>query len=293
MKISAFTFVKDATLYGLPVVESIRSILPVVDEFIVNVGASGDGTLRMIKGIRDRKLKIFESKWDERYTEKMRIYAVQTNLALYRCTGDWCFYLQADEVIHEKDHDAIYSAMKTNLGDPRVQGLLFDWIHFWGDPGHFLDTYVNYQKEIRIVRNFLGVSSWRDAQGFRLDGQKLRVRPSGGTVYHYGWAVAPEKAVKKSVRHSLYYRGKEKTEKNLPPESGDFYRNIDPFFLSRFKGSHPGVMKRLVESSSGRFDPKQCKPRRTLKTIRRIVMTFFSRLTGLRPGEYKNYILLR
>ena len=293
MKVSGFTFVRNAVRLGYPAVESIRSVLPLVDEFIVNVGDSQDGTLKLIRGIRDKKMKIFETKWDERYAEKMRIFAVQTNLALYRCAGDWCFYLQADEVVHEKGHDAIYKAMESNLGDSRVQGLLFDWIHFWADPHHFLDTYVNYRKEVRIVRNFLGVSSWLDAQSFRLDGQKLKVRPSGGTIHHYGWAMAPEKAVEKSVSHSNFYRGREKTRKRGTPGWEDFYQSVDPYFVSAFKGTHPAVMKRLVESAPIRFDPKLCKPRRNLKTLRRILATFLWRLTGLKPGEYKNYTPIR
>jgi hypothetical protein len=293
MKVSGFTFVRNATLYGLPVVESIRSILPLVDEFIVNVGVSDDATLRLVRGIGGRKLKVFETKWDDRFAERMRIYAVQTNLALYRCTGDWCFYLQADEVVHEKDHDAIYRSMERDLKDPRVQGLLFDWVHFWGDPGHFLDTYVNYQKEVRIVRNFLGISSWLDAQGFRLDGRKLRVRPSGGTIYHYGWAVAPEKAVEKTRNHSLYYRGAKATGLRRVPARDDFYNSVHPYFLSAFKGTHPAVMKKFILSSSSAFVPGAKGRINSLKTAKRIFLTFLNRLTGLRPGEYRNYTPVR
>jgi hypothetical protein len=36
MKVGGFTFVRNVVKYDYPVVESIRSILPVVDEFIVN-----------------------------------------------------------------------------------------------------------------------------------------------------------------------------------------------------------------------------------------------------------------
>ena len=51
MKVSGFTFVRDAAKYDYPVVESIRSILPVADKFIVNIGQRNDGTLELIRSI--------------------------------------------------------------------------------------------------------------------------------------------------------------------------------------------------------------------------------------------------
>ena len=69
MKVSGFTFVRNAVKYDYPVVESIRSILPAVDEFIVNVGRCDDGTLELIRSIRDPKIKIVESVWDETLRE--------------------------------------------------------------------------------------------------------------------------------------------------------------------------------------------------------------------------------
>ena len=64
MKVSGFTFVRNAVKYDYPVVESIRSILPVVDEFIVNIGRCEDGTLELIRSIGDPKIEIVESVWD-------------------------------------------------------------------------------------------------------------------------------------------------------------------------------------------------------------------------------------
>jgi hypothetical protein len=58
MKVSGFTFVKNAVKYGYPVVESIKSILPIVDEFIVCLGDSEDNTTELIKGINSPKIKI-------------------------------------------------------------------------------------------------------------------------------------------------------------------------------------------------------------------------------------------
>jgi hypothetical protein len=291
MKISGFTFVRNATKFGLPVVESIRSILPLVDEFIVNVGISEDRTLRMVRGIGSKKIRIIQNRWDDRWTERMRIYAVQTNIAMYQCTGDWLFYIQADEVVHEKDHASIYNSMARNLKDQEVQGLLFDWIHFWGSYRYFLDTVVNYQHEIRIIRNFLGISSWKDAQGFRLDGRRLMVKPSEGRIFHYGWVVPPANAVEKAKNHSTYFRGKKAT-KNFPIDPQEkFFYNTDRYLLSEFKGTHPAVMKERISAFKDTFDINRCLS--GFRPNRKNFRTFLYRTFGLTPGEYRNYFLLK
>src|SRR5881398_2149253 len=125
MKVSGFTFCRNAVRYDYPVVESIRSILPIVDEFIINVGRCEDGTLELIRSIGDPKIRIVESVWDETLRKDGLIYSQETNIALASCTGDWAFYLQADEVVHEGDLPQILEAMRDNLGNTEVLGLLF------------------------------------------------------------------------------------------------------------------------------------------------------------------------
>ena len=49
MSISAFTFIKNGQILGYPFVHSIKSILPIVEEFVVNVGESEDDTLKIIE----------------------------------------------------------------------------------------------------------------------------------------------------------------------------------------------------------------------------------------------------
>ena len=101
MKISGFTIVRNAVKFNYPVVASISSILPICDEFIVNVGDSEDGTLELIRSIDSPKIRIIQNQWD--MSQGSEVLSQQTNLALKECRGDWAFYLQSDEVIHEDD----------------------------------------------------------------------------------------------------------------------------------------------------------------------------------------------
>jgi len=158
MRISGFTIVRNAVKFYFPVKESILSILPIVDEFVVALGEGDDETEEVIRSINSPKIKIFR-RWDESLYRDGEIFRHETNFALSRCTGDWCFYLQADEVVHEKDLERVVLYCEKYLNDPRVEGFLFNYYHFWGDYWHYLPVHGWYQWEIRIVRNRIGVES--------------------------------------------------------------------------------------------------------------------------------------
>ena len=90
MKISGFTFVRNATRYYYPVKESILSVLPLVDEFIVALGEGhpGDRTREEIESIGSDKIRILDRVWDKDLMVDGKIYAHETNFALSQCTGD-------------------------------------------------------------------------------------------------------------------------------------------------------------------------------------------------------------
>ena len=130
MKISGFTIVRNAVKFHYPVVASITSILPICDEFIVNVGDSDDGTLELVRSIKDPKIKIIQTVWD--MTQGSAVLSEQTNIAFSHCAGDWAFYLQTDEVVHEADLPRLRSCMRRYWHDPSVDALRFKWLHFYG-----------------------------------------------------------------------------------------------------------------------------------------------------------------
>ncbi len=111
MKVSGFTFIKNGEILGYPFIESIKSILPIVDEFVVNVGESEDNTLELIKEINNPKIRIIESKWNDKMKDRGYVYGQQKMIAQFNCTGDWAFYLEGDEVVHEDDLPKIKEAI--------------------------------------------------------------------------------------------------------------------------------------------------------------------------------------
>jgi len=288
MKVSGFTFVRNAVKYDYPVIEAIRSILPLCDEVIVSVGNSDDGTEALIRSIDSPKIRITHSVWDDSLKEGGRVLAVETDKAFKEVSADadWAFYIQADEVVHEKDYDNIRKAMAQYKDDPRVEGLLFNYVHFYGSYDYVGDSRTWYQREIRIIRNDKNIASYRDAQGFRKHDQKLHVKGVDASIHHYGWVKDPrQQASKLNNSHQLYHG-----DNGTPvPEATPFdYSGIDS--LDLFKGTHPAVMQQRINNRNWKFDYDISRKKFSFKEG---LLYWIEKRTGKRLFDYKNYKLLR
>jgi hypothetical protein len=289
MKICGFTIVRNAVKYSYPVVESIKSVLPVCDHFIVAVGKSDDGTLELIRSIQSEKIVIIETVWDDNLREGGRVLAEETNKAMDAVSDeyDWCFYIQADEVVHEKYHQVIMSEMERWADNPEVEGLLFKYLHFWGTFDYVGVTRKWYRNEIRIVRNDKRIRSFRDAQGFRKQDKKLNVKLIDAYIYHYGW-VRPPDVIKNKIKsfHALYHTDTELEERIIEVSKFD-YSGIDA--VSRFKGTHPMVMANLVTNLNwhAQLDEKKIK-----FNLKGYLLYWVEKNFGYRLFEYKNYRII-
>lgn len=288
MKVAGFTFVRNAVKYDYPVLASIRSILPLCDEVIVSVGDSDDGTLELIQSIDSPKIKITHSVWDDSLKEGGRILAVETDKAFAHVSSDadWCFYIQADEVVHERDYAAIKAAMEKYKDDPKVEGLLFEYMHFFGSYDYIGDSRVWYKNEIRVIRNDKKISSYRDAQGFRKGGEKLHVKQIDANIYHYGWVKDPEAQARKlNNSYQLYHGGNdEKMKKRVNIQEFD-YGVVDS--LEVFRGTHPAVMQSRIDEKGWKFEHDISRKKFGLKDS---VLYWIEKRTGKRLFDYRNYI---
>jgi Glycosyl transferase family 2 len=291
MKVSGFTFVKNAIKYGYPVVESITSILPMVDEMVVCLGDSEDDTNNLIASIGSDKIKIIHSVWDDSLREGGKVLAVETDKAIAATAkdSDWLFYIQADEVVHEQYYSNIVAAMQEYKDDKRVEGFLFNYHHFYGSYKYIGDGRSWYSKEIRIIRNNKRIKSYRDAQGFRWDdNRKLNVKLIDAYIYHYGWVRNPLTMHQKTEGFGKLWAGDEgrKTNGATAKRAVQFdYSNIDSVTL--FKGTHPAVMKELVTKQDWNFDIDISK--KNFKNTKHRLLYFLWQKFELRPFEYSNY----
>jgi len=241
MKVSGFTIVKNAIKYNYPVKEAILSILPMCDEFVVNVGDSEDCTLDVINSIQSPKIKIFGRKWD--FNKGSTELADQTNFALSKCSGDWAFYIQSDEVVHEKDLKVLEKMMLKYSNDNSVEAIRFRYFHFYNSFYRYRIDRGWYQKEDRIIKNNGMIKSTKDAKGFvKINGKDIKRIISPCFIYHYGWVQSESKMKERQVNAAnIGFGCFKETEKN----SEYNFHDLDRFPI--YFGTHPKVMERRVK----------------------------------------------
>ncbi|MGC6433140.1 MAG: glycosyltransferase family 2 protein [Crocinitomicaceae bacterium] len=255
MKVSGFTFIRNAIKYDYPIVEAIQSILPLCDEVVVAVGNSEDETLALIQNI-DPKIRVIETIWDDNLREGGRTLALETDKAYAAISedSDWAFYIQGDEVLHERYLPVIKEAMLAYKDDQKVDGLLFNYKHFYGSYDYIGTSISWYPDEIRIVRKRKDIYSYRDAQGFRKgDDEKLSVKRIPAWMYHYGWVKPPEKMqLKQESFHKMWHDDAWMQENVKTVKEFDYTENIDA--LARFEESHPNVMQDRIATKNWKFE---------------------------------------
>lgn len=290
MNIVGFSFIKNAIKYDFPVVESIKSALPLCDKFYIAVGKSEDDTLELIRSIDKDKIIVIETEWDESHREGGHVLALETNKAMQALPTDtdWAIYIQGDELFHEKDYATIRAAMNNHHNNPKVEGLLFNYLHFYGSYNYVAESYVWYPKEIRILKYNPTIFSYKDAQGFRKgDYQKLKVKQIDATIYHYGHVRPPKVMQEKFQNSSKFYHDNEWIKKTFPGDSFDYLEHVGE--LKRFNSEHPKLIQPRIDRLNWEFDYDVSMNNPSLKKrIKHILRKYF----GIDLG-YKNYILMR
>ena len=285
MKVSAFTFIKNGEILGYPFIQSIKSILPIVDEFVINVGSGEDNTLEVIQAINDPKIRIIQSCWNDNMKNRGYVYGQQKMVAQFNCTGDWAFYIEGDEIYHENDLDRIYMSMKENLDNPEVEALIFDFYHFYGNANSYLDSPGWYRSEARIIKNSLRTYAPDGLFWLVLDNNKTgrypRAKHTGAKCYHYGWVRSEAQMNLKSEKVQKYWGG----EANKID-----YSKMDQSIIKEFKGSHPKIIQDWIPNDIELFtvDPSY---KLTKKQKKHRIMIIFEKLFGLELSK-KHYKLV-
>ena len=297
--ISGFTYVRNGFTFGYPFLESMKSILPLVDELVVAVGNSTDGTREAVEALHPDKIKIIDTVWDDNLREGGKIFAQQANIALDNCKGKWAFHIQADELIHENDYETIKKAIAVADKNEEIEGILFDFLNFYGGFHHIGATRKWHRKEVRIVRNIPTIRSYRDSQGFRkynsiqewnsgAKGRSLNVLYVQVPFYHYSYARKPQLMQKKNNYFNSFWHDDKWLEQNNSKKDEYDYSIVDS--VKSFQGTHPLLMKQLVDAQDWefQFDPKQAK-----FSVKGKFLFVVENLTGWRIGEYKNYKIVK
>jgi len=286
MKVSGFTFIKNGQILGYPFLQSIQSILPIVDEFVINVGQSEDNTLEAIHSLNDKKIRIIESKWSDNMRDRGYVYGQQKMIAQYNCTGDWAFYIEGDEVYHERDLEKIKKSMEKHLLDDNVEALIFDFNHFYGNTNSILNSPGWYRSEARIIKNSIRSYAPDGLFWIVLDSNKKgrypKAKHTGVTCYHYGWVRSEDQMNLKSKKVQKYWGA-------MPVRIN--YSQMDQLIIKEFQGTHPEIIKDWFPKESGLYeaDPSY---KITLKQKKHRMMLRLENFFGLELSK-KHYKLTK
>ena len=289
--LSGITFIKNGLKLGYPIKESIKSIEPLCDEIIINVGydnpnlTQDDGTYEYLRDhFPEKKFVFLKSWWDPELTSKGLILSQQTNIALEAAKGKYCQYIQGDEAIHESDLKTIEDDLKKLENHPSAKGLVYQYLHFYGNVNIIKQTRNCYRREIRLFKNE-NVKSWLDAQGFRFqDDTKIPCLLTPARIFHYGWARKEQIMATKVKAIDKLYHGQE-FEKPQFQYKGEWG-------LKAFEGGHPAIMDEWIETHQNNIDLNSLTKPSPLKHMKEFLSDCFENLTGYRLGEYKNYLLV-
>jgi hypothetical protein len=285
--LSGFTIVRNAVKLDYPIVPAIHSMLDICDEVVVNVGRSDDATRELVAGIDDPRVRILDSVWE--LSRGSVALSIETNRAMAACRGTWGLYVQADEVLHESGGALIRDRVRECDPDPRVQGLLVEYLHFYGDFATIATDRHWYRREVRVVRLGGAIRSYRDAQGFRVGPaeRRVRARPTGARMFHYGWARAPQSLREKRVTSQEIFT---EAVERLARRAAEPTLHWTPL-LRRYTGRHPRAAQAWIAVRQGAEPGPAVGPRRLRPAHLRLYLSdWIERLTGARLFEYRNYI---
>lgn len=289
MKVSGFTFIRNATVLGYPYIDSLKSLLMLCDEVVVAVGDSVDDTLEQIQKIDDPRLRIISTTWNEKMQDRGYVYAQQKMIAQFNCTGDWVFYLEGDEIIHEEDIPLIRNQMQKYLDKKNIEALVFDYYHFYGNSDHIAISPRWYRQAPRILRNT--VRSWAPDGLFWVimnenkKGRYPNAALVGCHLYHYGHVRSVIAMNEKNKKVEQFWG-------NTPSEFKG-YGDVDPKSLTKFLGTHPKIVENWLTTSSEKKFILNKNHILTTREKRHRVMMFLGKFLGNPNWTKKHFTLIK
>jgi hypothetical protein len=243
MKIYGFTLLRNGVKYDYPFLESLRSLCALCDQVFVALGQSDDGTEARLTEFKN--LVIVPTVWDESMRKSGLILSQQTNIALdalrEKTKDGWGLYLQADEVLNEKDFGLIRRDIE-EADRTGCDAVSFRYLHFWQSYHQIAIAKRWYPQEIRAVKLDSAARSYGDAQSFESIKKRFE---SDAFVYHYGHVREASAYEKKKADFGRWWHQDEELKKVLQKGARrDKHEPTLPYF-----GPQPSFMKERIGAS--------------------------------------------
>ena len=146
--ISGFMVLKNVLKTGYPFVEAIAASLPVCDELLISEGYSTDGTFEVVDKIAksNKKVKVHRQEWPD--TKKYSIITEVTNAIRAKCSYDYIFSIQANEIVHEDDVEFLRALPEIR---PGVNTFTLPFVHLVRDYLFYEDFRLRLSKNIKDI----------------------------------------------------------------------------------------------------------------------------------------------
>lgn len=246
MPLYGFSFLRNAIKFDYPFRESLQSLAAATDAQLLALGRSEDGTENAIAALQKDlpRLQVLPTVWDDALKTGGLILSQQTNVALNALRAEsqkesnaWGLYLQADELIHERDIPQI----RQDFSDAEAQGcdvVVFRYIHFWHSFDRIAINKKWYSEEIRGVRLHSETESWGDAQSFRRWRRRFY---SDVPIYHYGHVKDPN-----AYQQKIQYFVELHHDQDANAKRRSLAKEARPQEAIPYRGSHPQWIRSKV-----------------------------------------------
>lgn len=209
--ISVCFIIKNGITQGYPFWESLKSCLPFANEIVISEGNSSDETATYINKFASiygsasgngPTIRLFRDEWTKGQSGNGEIISIISEKNMRRCTYNWIYYLQADEIVHEGNVDFIKSIASKN--SRRYNAVEFYFWHFLGS-WNPVKSGAAYHEAIRMVKNNPKIKLMGD--GWTFEGDVSPVCKSVNVphpLFHLGW-VFPHNCDQKHLEHGKIY----------------------------------------------------------------------------------------
>ena len=257
--LAGFSYIYNGIDFDIPFIESIRSVIDVVDQFVLTECHSKDNTWELCLNLQKEypnKIKLLRRGWVRHFTE-ISILANWTALHIDENIG-YKMQLQADEVVHEKDLDEL-KLLPEKMNKENKTAAVWNYVHFLGGPS--ITFPFCYSELVRTVRRN---GEW-EVIGDGVQFAKHRgVIPQNELlntnieIFHYGKMKNPYKGFKKEVDFQNLFTDigfPDPKMKRMQDSFGEEFCDYIYLFegaikenkIKKFEGTHPKVMEEWLK----------------------------------------------
>ncbi len=257
--LAGFSYIYNAIDFDIPFVESIKSVIDAVDQFVLTECYSKDNTWEVCLQLRDEypdKIKLLRHKWVTHYSE----ISTLANWTMTHIAENikYCIQLQSDEVAHEKDLDLL-RRLPNLMHLNNKTAAMWQYHHFIGNPETVFP--FCYSELVRVVKRGENWEVIGDGVQFNKYGNLVpadEVLKTDIEIFHYGKMKDPKKGFKKEVDFQNLFKDigfpdpkMKEMQERLGEEYCDyvylFESNVVDNKIKEFKGTHPKVMQDYLQ----------------------------------------------